>query len=369
MNEQIAITTEGESPEAVSQSIKDVRVTGIPIKDEFAPVALALVGAVMIGLLLVLIRWGSPVLVPISLAMYIAALCLPIYSWLLKKGLRKNIALVVMIFVILLGFAVVGLLLIAGVNRVVASLAEYASGLSSQLPAIQTTVSNLGFEASSVESAINTESVTSFLSTFLGAIADSLGDFLFSLVLVAFFMLEADRFFTLAETKLKDRPVFGQAPVIAKTAVTYFGIRTRLNFLTGVAFTIVLFLLGVDYALLWGILAFILSYVPYIGLVVATIPPTILAFAEYGVTRALLVIAASILINLLVENVLEPTYTGAKLKLSPTIVFASFFLWAWLLGPIGALLSMPITVMVLLVLDEHESTRWAARIMGTTRGE
>ena len=81
------------------------------------------------------------------------------------------------------------------------------------------------------------------------------------------------------------------------------------------------------------------------------------------------VIGAALLINLLIENILEPTYTGAKLKLSPTIVFVSFFVWAWLLGPIGALLSMPITVMLMLALDQHESTRWAARIMGSVREE
>lgn len=369
MEAEITNLTEGNASESSAQPITKIRLSGFHIRDEFAPITLALTGAVTIGLLLVLIQWGSPVLVPILLATYIAALCLPIYSWLMKKGLRKNIALVVMILVVLLGFAVIGLLLLAGINRLTESLAEYASGLASQIPALQTILVDLGFEVSSVEGAVNSETIISFLSNFLGEIASSLGDFFFSLILVAFFMLEADRFFELAQTKLKDRPVFGQAPIIAKTAVTYFGVRTRLNFLTGAGFAIVLFILGVDYWLLWGALAFILSYVPYIGLFVATIPPTILAWAEYGLTRALLVIAASILINLAIENILEPSYTGAKLKLSPTIVFASFFIWAWILGPVGALLSMPITVMIMLVLDEHESTRWAARIMGTARDE
>lgn len=369
MDAQINKTTAGEALESEEQSIAEVRPSGFHIRDEFAPITLALSGAVTVGILLVLIQWGSPVLVPILTALFISALCLPIYGWLIKKGLRKNIALVVLILVVLLGFAVIGLLLLAGVNRLSDGLAEYATGLASQIPPLQTALINLGFEASSVEGAVNSETITSFLSNFLVGIASGLGDFIFSLVLVAFFMIEVDRFFELAETKLKDRPVFGQAPVIAKTAVTYFGIRTRLNFLTGTGFAIILFILGVDYWLLWGLLAFILSYVPYIGLFVATIPPTILAYAEYGMTRALMVIAASILINLAIENILEPTYTGAKLRLSPTIVFASFFIWAWILGPVGAILSMPITVMLMLVLDEHESTRWAARLMGTSRGE
>lgn len=369
MDDQIRMTTAGGVTEPEEKSIAEVRPSGFHIRDEFAPITLAVIGGVTIGFMLVLIQWASPVLVPILVAMFIAALCLPIYSWLMKRGLRKSIALVVMVLVVLLGFAVIGLLLLAGVNRLSASLAEYSTGLAIQMPAVQTALTDLGFDAVSVESNVNTEAVTSFLTSFLGGIASGLGDFIFSLILVAFFMIEADRFFELAETKLKERPIFGQAPIIAKTAVTYFGVRTRLNLLTGAGFAIVLFILGVDYALLWGLLAFILSYVPYIGLFVATIPPTILAYAEFGLTRALLVIAASILINLAIENILEPSYTGAKLKLSPTIVFASFFIWAWILGPVGALLSMPITVMIMLVLDEHESTRWAARIMGTARGD
>jgi AI-2 transport protein TqsA len=368
MEEQITDAAEVESTDTNSQLITDIQTTGVRIK-EFAPVTLVAVGAVIVGFLLVLIQWGSPVLVPIMMAMYIAALCLPIYSWLLGRGMRKNIALVVMLVVVLLGFAAIGLLLIAGVDRVQAGLSEYAPGLNSQLPVIQAALTDLGIEESSVDVSLNSEVVTSFLSSFLGTISGALGDLLFSLILVAFFLLEVERFFDLAETQLKDRPIFGQAPVIAKTAVTYFGIRTRLNLLTGILVGLALVLLGVDYALLWGLLAFILCYVPYIGLFTAMIPPTILAFAEYGLTRAILVIVAALGINLLVENVLEPTYTGAKLKLSPTIVFPSFFLWAWLLGPVGALLSMPITVMILLALDQHESTRWAARIMGSVRDE
>ena len=131
MEAEITNLTEGNASESSAQPITKIRLSGFHIRDEFAPITLALTGALTIGLLLVLIQWGSPVLVPILLATYIAALCLPIYSWLMKKGLRKNIALVVMILVVLLGLAVIGLLLLAGVNRLTEGLAEYASGLAS----------------------------------------------------------------------------------------------------------------------------------------------------------------------------------------------------------------------------------------------
>jgi predicted PurR-regulated permease PerM len=156
----------------------------------------------------------------------------------------------------------------------------------------------------------------------------------------------------------------GQLPQLARTAVRYFGIRTRLNFLTGTGVTVICLLLGVDYPLLWGALAFFLSYIPYIGLFTAMIPPTLLALAEFGWLQAVVVVVGITALNLTIENVLEPGYTGQRLQLSPTVVFLSFFFWAWLLGPVGALLSMPIAVLLLLVLQQDEGTRWIAQIIG-----
>jgi predicted PurR-regulated permease PerM len=142
-------------------------------------------------------------------------------------------------------------------------------------------------------------------------------------------------------------------------------VRTTLNLFTGIGFGLLLFILGVDYALLWGLLAFILSYVPYIGLFTAMIPPTILALGESGIVYAAIVVIGALIINLAIENIIEPRFTGKVLSLSPVVVIISFFFWGWLLGPTGALLSMPITVMIMLVTAEDERTQWIARIIGT----
>jgi AI-2 transport protein TqsA len=160
------------------------------------------------------------------------------------------------------------------------------------------------------------------------------------------------------------RPVLSQVPGLAGTAVRYFGIRTRLNLITGAGVSVVCLLVGVDDPLLWGLVAFVLSYIPYIGLFTAMIPPTLLALAESGWVAALIVVVTITALNLLIENVVEPGYTGRQLQLSPTVVFLSFFFWAWLLGPVGALLSMPITVMLLLVSSREESTFLLAQIIG-----
>jgi AI-2 transport protein TqsA len=116
---------------------------------------------------------------------------------------------------------------------------------------------------------------------------------------------------------------------------------------------------------LWGILTFFLSFVPYIGLVLAVTPAVVLALAEFGLTRAVLVIAGIVVINILAENVLSPMMMGRGLSISPTIVFLSFIFWAWLLGGAGAFLALPLTLFLAVMLGTFPETRWLASLIGT----
>jgi AI-2 transport protein TqsA len=127
---------------------------------------------------------------------------------------------------------------------------------------------------------------------------------------------------------------------------------------------VLLFLLGVDFPLLWGVLTFFLSYVPYVGLVVAVAPAVLRALVEFGPGRGILVIAGVVLVNVLAENVLSPTLMGRGLNLAPTIVFLSFICWAWLLGGPGAFLVLPLTLFVAIMLETFPETRWIASLMG-----
>jgi AI-2 transport protein TqsA len=148
--------------------------------------------------------------------------------------------------------------------------------------------------------------------------------------------------------------------------VRQFGLRAIVNLVTGAGVTVLLFVLGVDFPLLWGILTFFLSFVPYIGLVLAVAPAVVLALAEFGVTRAVLVIAGVVVINVLAENVLSPMMMGRGLNISPTVVFLSFIIWAWLLGGPGAFLALPITLFVAVMFDTFPETRWLASIIGVS---
>jgi AI-2 transport protein TqsA len=151
---------------------------------------------------------------------------------------------------------------------------------------------------------------------------------------------------------------------VGQNVVRQFGLRAIVNLVTGAGVTILLLVLGVDFPLLWGILTFFLSFVPYVGLVLAVAPAVVLALAEFGLSRAVLVIVGVVVINVLAENVLSPMLMGRGLNLSPTVVFLSFILWAWLLGGPGAFLAVPITLFVIVLLDAFPETRWLASLMG-----
>ena len=121
-------------------------------------------------------------------------------------------------------------------------------------------------------------------------------------------------------------------------------------------------LVGVDYAPLWAVGAFFLSFVPYLGLICAD-PADDPRVRRVRAAGAAAIVVGGVVLNLVAENVLEPTLTGRALSLSTWLVFTMFFFWVWLIGPVGALLSMPITVLLVLVLEHNERTRWVAALL------
>ena len=141
-------------------------------------------------------------------------------------------------------------------------------------------------------------------------------------------------------------------------------IKTLISLVTGIFITIWLTIIGVDYPLLWGPLTFALNYVPNIGSIIAALPAVLLAIIQLGLMRALLAAAGYIVINLLMGSVVEPRFMGRGLGLSTLVVFLSLLFWGWILGPVGMLLSVPLTITAKIALDSRDDTRWIAVLLG-----
>jgi AI-2 transport protein TqsA len=347
------------------------RLTGAAIDPSFLPpwvrghtnLAAMLVTTVMVGLALFLISWLAPVLAPLGLGLFLAALAAPIFTWLDERGRSAALALSLTIgLVVVIGGALI-LLILSGARELTEGIATYSTSLQARYPDSAETIATGGLMAA-LREVLPPDLLVGVLRTVAGIALEIGQTLVFAVIVAALLLLDSRRLARLATGGLgSENPVFREAPAIARAAVTYFTVRIRVNLVTAVGFLVLLLVLGVDDALLWSIGAFFLSFVPYLGLILAIIPPAILALAESGPLASLAVIVGGTVLNLVAENVLEPTLTGRALSLSTWLVFIMFFFWVWLLGPIGTLLSMPITVLVVLVLQHNEPTQWVAALL------
>ncbi len=316
-----------------------------------------LVAVLAVGFLLWLIGWLAPIIAPVGMALFLAALSAPVFAWLVARG-GSRVAAMAITFTLIL--AIGGSLILLGVLSVQAlsdSLSTYSTDLAARYPSLA------GLPAA-VRDAISPDDLVSFLRNLVSTLWSVGSDLAFAIIVAALLMLDAPRLLAFQAQGLgADSPVIRQAPEVARAAVTYFAVRVKVNAVTAAALLALMLVLGIDDPLLWAVGAFFLSFVPYLGLILAMIPPTILAFAESGPGPALVFVVGGTALNVIAENVLEPTLTGRALQLSTWLVFVMFFFWVWLLGPVGALLAMPITVLIVLVLRANERTRWIAQLV------
>src|SRR5215210_527207 len=330
----------------------------------FLRVMLVLAATVVV---LVGIRLGAPILNPIFFAVVLTLLFSPVYSWLKRRGLPAPLALLIML--VLLTVLFVGLFYILGVSiaRFSERVGFYTTQLNGQLVDLDALIERLGLSNADLREVVNPSALADALGVVLSGIAGFLSDLFLILMIMLFLLGEGPAIMNRLRASVhEDNPQVARLSVVGQSVVRQFGLRAIVNLVTGAGVTVLLFALGVDFPLLWGILTFFLSFVPYIGLVLAVTPAVVLALAEFGVTRAALVIAGVVVINILAENVLSPMMMGRGLNISPTVVFLSFIIWAWLLGGPGAFLALPITLFVAVMLDTFPETRWLASIIGVS---
>src|SRR5829696_4938456 len=324
--------------------------------------ALAATVVVLVGM-----RLAAPILNPILFAVVLALLFSPIYSWLIRHRIPTPLALVIM----LVGLSVLflGLFLLLGVSiaRFSGDIGSYTSKLSGQLDEIQNLTKSLGVTTADLHKALSPRALTGAIGTILSGVADFLSDLFLILVIVLFLLAEGPAMMNrLRASTGPEHPQVARLTVFGRNVVRQLGLRAIVNLVTAAGVVVLLLVLRVDFPLMWGILAFFLSFIPWIGLPLAVAPAVVLALAEHGPTTALLVIAGVLLINVLAENALSPMLMGRGLSLSPTVLFVGFVFWAWLLGGPGALLAAPLTIFLVLMFATFPETRWLASVMGVS---
>jgi AI-2 transport protein TqsA len=331
------------------------------------------VKVIVAGAALFIIIFGmkksSPILSPILLAAIVGICVAPVVGWLKRKGVPHSLALLITIALVILG--VVGLIALIGISigHLVATLPQYEDNLQGQIKGLQTALANTGLGDSPLHVLLgkfDAGKILSFFGSVLGGVVGFLSALVITLIVLIFLLLAAPGL----DTKLKlgfpaGNPTLTRFRELGRDLRQYVSITTWINFLVGLVNTVLLIFLGVDYALLWGLLSFLMGYIPSVGFWIALLPPFLLAFLEFGAVRALIVLVGYIVINGGVQNFLQPKMMGAGLNLAPVVVVLSLFFWSWVLGPMGALLAVPLTLVVKEVfLDAHDDTRGLAELMG-----
>lgn len=313
---------------------------------------------------------GKAVFVPLALAVLLAIIVSPGVSWLQKRRIPKVLAVVAVVAAMGLGFVGIGALVAGSVTGFRESAAGYSDSLMTMLRTSADWLQSKGIPADLDTALRNVEPGEAFrkgadvVLNSLESVVAAVSNTLFVGITMILILMEGEtvpgKLRVLSDDPDADISYFRQ---IATQVQSYLAIKTVLSLATGVAVGIWAALLDVDFALLWGLLAFLLNYIPNIGSILAAIPAMLLALIQHGAANSLALGGGYVVVNMVIGNVIEPWWMGRKLGLSTTVVFISLVVWYEMWGPIGMLLSVPLTMIIKIMLEHSRDYAFVAALL------
>ncbi|MBB4635503.1 AI-2E family transporter [Longimicrobium terrae] len=307
-----------------------------------------LIGAAAVVILISGMRSASGILNPMLMAGFLALLFQPITRKLRRWGLAGGLA----VTLVVLAVVVSGVLLVAFVGvslrQIAVEFPRYRTELEGVLASLSGMAAEYGIDAGAyLERAVKGPEVARTLLNASTGVAGGLSSLVLTFFIFAFMLGGMWQLERRARTGARDHsPAAAQFLAFSKTIRGYMAVRAVLGLIAAVLNYALLMILGVDYALLWAVLSFVLSFVPNIGFTLSLIPPTLLALVGGGWRDALIVFVGYQLINNVLDNVIGPRFVGRQMQISALLSFLSVIFWAWVLGPTGAILAVPLTVLI-----------------------
>lgn len=326
-------------------------------------VLLTLAAVVVIGAGL---KAAESVVVPFLLSAFIATIAAPPVFWLEQRRVPPVLAISGVMVAMVGALLTVGALLVQSGNAFTARLPFYQERVIELVRSTAAWLSEFGVEVNS-ELALNFFNpgmALDLAGNLLRSLGGVMSDSFFILLTVIFILGEASSFPRKLREILADPD--SSMPLFTRFAVSvnrYIGIKTSTSLATGLLVTVTLWFIEVDFPVLWGLLAFLLNYVPNIGSIIAAVPAVLLALIQLGPGPALAATGAYLVINIVMGNVVEPRFMGRGLGLSTLVVFLSLVVWGALLGPVGMFLSVPLTMTAKLALEANPQTHWIAVLL------
>lgn len=331
------------------------------------PVARSFIIVAALVVIIAGMRASQPMLVPFLLSIFIAVISVPPMFWLQRRGLPNGVAILIVILGILGMALLIAALVGTSLDDFSRALPGYQARLKGELGGLIGWLGDHGIALpkEKLMSVIDPGAAMSLATGVLAGLGNVMTNALLIFLTVIFMLLEAANFPHKIRRAFDDpERTFAHFRIFADNLKRYAVIKTLVSLGTGALIGIWLAVLGVDYPLLWGTLAFLLNYIPNIGSIIAAVPAVLLALLQFGLGSAALTITGYVVVNLLMGNVVEPRYMGRGLGLSTLVVFLSLVFWGWILGPVGMILSVPLTIAAKLALDANNETRWIAVLLG-----
>ena len=334
--------------------------------DKVSKVLIILITAAVFVIVVDGMRAAASIINPFLLAVFLSSLCAPLLYWLQRQGVPNGLA----VAAIILGLLVVSLLLMIFVGRSLNTLAQqlpvYQERLTELITQANARLNKLGLDmgTSPLTDYVTPGKVMSLVYYGLSLFRGLFTNMFLILLFVLFILLETAGFPRKLQAAFPDpEGTLGHFKTMTANVNRYMAFKTIFSLATGVSLWILLALIGVEFAGTWGLLAFFLNFIPAIGSFIAAIPAIIWALVQLGLPSALLSLLAYLLVNIIIGNLLEPKFMGHRLGLSPLVVILSMIFWGWVLGPVGMVLSVPLTMIGKIALATSEDTRWIAVLL------
>lgn len=313
------------------------------------------------------VRSAASIITPFLLAAFIAAVSLPALEWLRRMGARTSVAIIAVVLLNATILTFLGWIVLQSVTELRTELPNYVARGQVLESALRGRLANWGVNIGPDYYAtfVQPERLVGMATSAALNVTSILSVGLLVLLYLVFIMAESVAF------PAKWRVVFGHdshglggAADVLRQVQRYLALKTVASLVTGALVGGGAWALGVDFALLWGLLAFVLNYVPSIGSIVAAIPALVIALLQFGPGRALGLGAIYLVVNFVVGNVADPIIIGREMRLSPIIVLVSLVFWGWTLGLVGMFLAVPLTIAVRIILENSDTLSRYALLMG-----
>lgn len=349
------------------------------------------------------LKAAAEMIAPILLGMFLAVLTLPLAGWLHAKGLPRPLAVVLAVAVDLLVLSFLVFLTISVMPDFQASAQKYEAKfrevlmkdavnmqnwLNTRLEPLQKWMAeNFGDpeDAEAVRQGLDLKSVAEqvlSLNSLISVVSwlnqanivpwliSVVTKAFFALIIMVFILFEAEKFEEKVGPMIEARgPNFRRFKTVGRQLQSYLGIKSLASLLTGFLAGLFCWLMGIEFALVWGFVAFLLNFVPVVGSLVASIPPIVIALLQLGFWQGVIVALVYLAINTTIGNVLEPMAMGRGFGISTVVVILSVLFWGWLWGPVGMFLAVPLTMLIKMMLAESDDFRWIAVAMSKDREE